>query len=91
MGGRANFYINSCDSPRGCGMRFLISVIILVGFAFIVFSSLVTVLWELSLLGFQESPVIREWPGGPGELAAAEDPKEVESYESSPTELGDTH
>jgi hypothetical protein len=69
-------------------MRFLISLIILVGFAFVVFGGLVTVIWELSQLGFHESPVIRE---GPGELAAAEDAKEVESYESSPTELSDTH
>ena len=69
-------------------MRFLISLIMLVGFAFIVFGGLVTVIWELSQLSFHESPVIRE---GPGELAAAEDAKEVESYESSPTELSDTH
>jgi hypothetical protein len=69
-------------------MRFLISLIMLVGFAFIVFDGLVTVIWELSQLSFHESPVIRE---GPGELAAAEDAKEVESYESSPTELSDTH
>jgi hypothetical protein len=60
----------------------------LVGFAFIVFGGLVTVIWELPQLSFHESPVIRE---GPGELAAAEDAKEVESYESSPTELSDTH
>ena len=69
-------------------MRFLISLIILVGFAFVVFGGLVTVIWELSQLGFHESPVIRE---APGELAVAEDAKEVESYESSPTELSDTH
>jgi hypothetical protein len=69
-------------------MRFLISLIMLVGFAFIVFGGLVTVIWELSQLSFHESPVIRE---GPGELAAAEDAKEIESYESSPTELSDTH
>jgi hypothetical protein len=69
-------------------MRFLISLIMLVGFAFIVFGGLVTVIWDLSQLSFHESPVIRE---GPGELAAAEDAKEVESYESSPTELSDTH
>ena len=52
------------------------------------FGGLVTVIWELSQLSFHESPVIRE---GPGELAAAEDAKEIESYESSPTELSDTH
>ena len=69
-------------------MRFLISLIMLVGFAFIVFGGLVTVIWELSQLSFHESPVIRE---GRGELAAAEDAKEVESYESSPMELSDTH
>jgi hypothetical protein len=69
-------------------MRFLICLIILVGFAFVVFGGLVTAIWELSQLSFHESPVIRE---GPGELAAAEDAKEVESYESSPTELSDTH
>jgi hypothetical protein len=69
-------------------MHFLISLIILVGFAFVVYVGLVTAIWELSQLSFHESPVIRE---APGELAAAEDAKEVESYESSPTELSDTH
>ena len=58
-------------------MRFLI---ILVGFAFVVYVGLVKVIWELSQLSFHESPVIRE---APGELAAAEYAKEVESYESS--------
>jgi hypothetical protein len=64
------------------------SLIVLVGFAFVVYVGLVTVIWELSQLSFHESPVIRE---APCELAAAEDAKEVESYESSPTELSDTH
>ena len=68
-------------------MRFLISLIILVGFAFVVFGGLVTVIWELSQLSFHESPVIRE---GHGELATAEDAKEVESYESSEKEWIDT-
>jgi hypothetical protein len=35
-------------------MRFLISLIMLVGFAFIVFGGLVTVIWELSQLSFHE-------------------------------------
>jgi len=39
-------------------------------------------------MSLHESPVIRE---APGELAAAEYAKEVESYESNPTELSDTH
>ena len=66
-------------------MHFLTSLILLVAFAFV---GLVKVIWELSQLSFHESPVIRE---APGELAAAEDAKEIESYESSPTELSDTH
>ena len=69
-------------------MHFMTSLIILGGFAFVVCVGLVTVIWELSQLSFHESPVIRE---APGELAAAEYAKEVESYESSPTELSDTH
>ena len=69
-------------------MHFLTFLIILGGFAFVVCVGLVTVIWELSQLSFHESPVIRETPG---ELAATEDAKEVESYESSPTELSDTH
>jgi hypothetical protein len=77
------------DSRHRCGMHFLTSLIILVGFAFVVYVGLVKVIWELSQLNFHESPVIlRE---APGEFAAAEDAKEVESYESSPTELSDTH
>jgi len=69
-------------------MHLLTSLIILIGFAFVVYVGLVTVIWELSQLSFHESPVIRE---APGELAAAEGAKEVESYESSPTELSDAH
>jgi hypothetical protein len=69
-------------------VHFLISLIILIGFAFVVYVGLVTVIWELSQLSFHESPVIRE---ASGELAAAEDAKEVESFDSSPTELSDTH
>jgi hypothetical protein len=69
-------------------MHFLTSLIILVGFAFVVCVGLVRVIWELSELSFHESPVIREAPVG---LAAVEDAKAVESYESSPTELSDTH
>jgi hypothetical protein len=69
-------------------MNFLISLIILAGFAFVVYVGVVTVMWELSQLSFHESPVIRE---APGELAAPEDAKEVESYEASPTELSDIH
>ena len=69
-------------------MHFLTSLIILIGFVFVVCVGLIQVIWELSRLSFHESPVIRE---APGELAAAEDAKAVESYESSPTELSDTH
>jgi hypothetical protein len=69
-------------------MHFLTSLIILIGFAFVVYVGLITVICELSQLSFHESPVIRD---APGELAAAEDAKAVESYESSPTELSDTH
>ena len=65
-------------------MHFLTSLIILVGFAFVVYVGLVKVIWELSQLSFHESSVIRE---APGELAAAEYAKEVESYESIPTEF----
>ena len=69
-------------------MHFLTSLIILVGFAFVVYVGLVTVIWELSQLSFHESPVVRE---AIDELAAAEDAKEVKLYGSSPTELSDTH
>jgi hypothetical protein len=69
-------------------MHFLTSLIIVAGFAFVVRAGVAKVIWELSQLSFHESPVIRE---APGELAAAEYAKEVESYESSPTELSDTH
>jgi len=66
-------------------MHFLTSLITLVGFAFVVYVGLIEVIWELSKSSFHESPVIRE---APGELA---DTNAVESYESSPTELSDTH
>ena len=69
-------------------MHFLTSLITLVGLAFIVYVGLLEVIWELSQLSFHESPVIREVPG---ELAAAEGMKEIESCESSPTEFSDTH
>ena len=69
-------------------MHFLTSLITLIGFAFVVCLGLVEIIWDLSQLSFHESPVIRETPSG---LAAAEDAKAVESYESSPTELSDTH
>jgi hypothetical protein len=69
-------------------MYFLTSLIMLVGFAFVIFVGLVTVIWDLSRLSFHESPVIRE---APGELAAAEDAKAVELHESRPTILSDTH
>jgi len=65
-------------------MRFLI---ILVGFAFVVYVGLVIVIWELSQLSFHESPVIRE---APDELAAAEDAKAAEEQESSTTKLSYT-
>jgi hypothetical protein len=68
-------------------MHFLTSLIILVSFAFVVLVGLVNVISELSQLSFHESPVDRE---APSELAAAEYAKEVESYESSPTEWIDT-
>jgi len=67
-------------------MHFLTSLIIFVGFGFVVCVGLVRVMWELSELSFHESPVIRE---ARGEFAAAEDAKAAESYESSPTELGE--
>ena len=41
-------------------MHFLTSLIILVGFAFVIYVGLVKVIWELSQLSFHESPVIRE-------------------------------
>jgi hypothetical protein len=69
-------------------MHFMTSLMILCGFAFVVCVGLATVIWELSQLSFHESPVIRE---AQGELAAAEDAIEIESYESSQTELSDTH
>lgn len=69
-------------------MHFLTSLIILIGFAFVLYVGLVNVIWELSQLSVHESPVIRE---APSEFAAAEDAKAVESYDSSPTELPDTH
>jgi len=69
-------------------MHFLTSLIILIGFAFVVYVGLVKVIWDLSQLSFHDSPVIRE---APGELEAAQDAKALESYESSPTELSDTH
>ena len=69
-------------------MHFLTSLIIFVGFGFVVCVGLVRVMWELSELSFHESPVIRE---ARGEFAAAEDAKEVKLYGSSPTELSDTH
>jgi hypothetical protein len=65
-------------------MHFQTSLIILVGFALVVYIGLVKVIWELSQFSFHESPVIREVPG---KFAAVEDAKEVESYESSPTEF----
>jgi hypothetical protein len=68
-------------------MYFLTSLIIFVGFAFVVYVGLIKVIWELSQLSFHESPVDRE---APSELAAAEYAKEVESYESNPTEWIDT-
>jgi hypothetical protein len=69
-------------------MHFLTSLIILAGFAFVVLIGLANIIPELSQMSLHESPVIRE---APGELAAAEYAKEVESYESNPTELSDTH
>jgi hypothetical protein len=68
-------------------MYFLTSLIIFVGFAFVVYVGLIKIIWELSQLSFHESPVDRE---APSELAAAEYAKEVESYESNPTEWIDT-
>jgi hypothetical protein len=68
-------------------MYFLTSLIIFVGFAFVVYVGLIKVIWELSQLSFHESPVDRV---APSELAAAEYAKEVESYESNPTEWIDT-
>ena len=68
-------------------MYFLTFLIIFVGFAFVVYVGLIKVIWELSQLSFHESPVDRE---APSELAAAEYAKEVESYESNPTEWIDT-
>jgi hypothetical protein len=68
-------------------MYFLTSLIIFVGFAFVVYVGLIKVIWELSQLSVHESPVDRV---APSELAAAEYAKEVESYESNPTEWIDT-
>ena len=69
-------------------MHFLICLIILIGFAFVVCVGLVQVIWELSRLSFHESPAIRE---APGDLAAAEEAKAIESYKSRPPELSDPH
>jgi hypothetical protein len=69
-------------------MHCLTCLIMLIGFAFVVCVGLVQVIWELSRLSFHESPVIRE---APGDLAAAEEARAIESYKSSPTELIDTH
>lgn len=66
-------------------MHFLTSLIILVGFAFVVFVGLVKVIWEFSQLSFHESPVIRE---APGELAAAEYDSCVRPPAISPTGRG---
>jgi Na+-transporting methylmalonyl-CoA/oxaloacetate decarboxylase gamma subunit len=68
-------------------MYFLTSLIIFVGFAFVVYVGLIKIIRELSQLSFHESPEDRE---APSELAAAEYAKEVESYESNPTERIDT-
>jgi len=69
-------------------MHFLTSPIILIGFVFVIYVGPITVICELSQLSFHDSPAIRE---APGELEAAQDAKALESYESSPTELSDTH
>jgi hypothetical protein len=73
----------------GWDMHFLTSLIMVVGFAFIVCLGLVKMILDLSQLSFHESPVIRETPS---KLAAADDApaKAVESHESSPTELSGT-
>ena len=71
-------------------MHFLTSLIIVAGFAFVVCLCLVKMLWDLSQSSYHESPVIRETPS---KLTATEDApaNAVESHESSPTELSDTH
>jgi hypothetical protein len=69
-------------------MHFLTCLMIFIGFGFVVCVGLVQVVWDLSRLSIHESPVIRE---APGELAAAEDAKAVESYESRPMESSESN
>jgi hypothetical protein len=70
-------------------MHFLISLIIVFGFAFVVCLGLVTMIWDLSQMSMHESP---EFPGTPRKAASAEEPpaRATESYEPSPAELSDT-
>jgi flagellar biogenesis protein FliO len=69
-------------------MHFLTSLIIVVGFAFVLCFCLVRIISDFRSC-FHESPVIRETPS---KLTAEEDTpaKAVESRESRPTELIDT-
>jgi Na+-transporting methylmalonyl-CoA/oxaloacetate decarboxylase gamma subunit len=67
----------------------LTSLIVLVGFVFVVCFSLVKLTWDLSRVSGQESPEVLEVLSKPasGKESAA---KVTESYESSRTELSDT-
>jgi hypothetical protein len=68
-------------------MHFLTSLIIVIGFGFVICLGLVKMIRDLSRLSIHESPAIRESFGN----LAAEKTRAVESYESNPTELSDTH
>jgi hypothetical protein len=70
-------------------MHFLISLIIVLGFVFVVCLSLVNVIYDLSQVSVHEPPAILETPGKP---VGAEQPhaKPVGSYEARPTELSNT-
>jgi|HubBroStandDraft_1064217.scaffolds.fasta_scaffold429277_2 hypothetical protein len=74
----------------GWDMHFLTSLIIVVGFVFVVCLGLVKMIWDLSQLSFHESPVMLETRS---KLAAEADvsPRAVEPHEWSATELSDTH
>jgi hypothetical protein len=70
-------------------MHFLTSLMMVVGFAFVLCLGLVRIISDFRSC-FHESPVTRETPS---KLTAEEDTpaKAVESRESRPTELIDTH
>jgi len=70
-------------------MHFMISLIVVFGFAFAVCFGLVKMIRDLSQVSVHASPAIREKPGRP---ASGEGPrgKAANPCESNPTELSDT-